>query len=158
MGYIEQNLMEGERVIATARLHPIVFVGPALLTLIVLLIFIKDAVWLVIFPLLWMGLVFWGFSSADFGVTNRRIIAKWGAISRHSVEMNLDKVEGVSINQGIVGSKIGYGTVILNGTGGSREHFPNIANPLEFRQKILEHTTQHLKESIPPKDSTPTMT
>jgi len=60
--------------------------------------------------------------------------------------MNLDKVEGVSINQGIIGSKVGYGTLILNGTGGSHESFPSIANPLAFRQNILEHTTKHLKE------------
>jgi uncharacterized membrane protein YdbT with pleckstrin-like domain len=146
LGYIDKNLMEGERVIATARLHPIVFVGPALLTLLVFLLFINNAAWLAIFPLLWLGLVFWSFSSAEFGVTNRRIIAKWGAISRHSVEMNLDKVEGVSINQGIIGSKVGYGTLILNGTGGSHESFPSIANPLAFRKNILEHTTKHLKE------------
>jgi len=60
LGYIEKNLMEGERVIATARLHPIVFVGPALLTLLVFLLFINNAAWLAILPLIWLGLVFWG--------------------------------------------------------------------------------------------------
>jgi len=148
LGYIEKNLMDEERVIATAHLHPFIFFWPLVLTLLVLLLF-RGALWLVIIPLIWLGLVYWGYSSAEFGVTNRRIIAKWGSISRHSVEMNLDKVEGVSINEGLVGSRLGYGTVILNGTGGSREHFPNIANPLAFRQHILEHTTQHLKESTP---------
>jgi len=145
LGYIDKNLMEGERVIATAHLHPFIFLGPSILTLL-LLLFGGSARWLAIFPLIWLGLIYWGYTSAEFGVTNRRIIAKWGSISKHSVEMNLDKVEGVTINQGIIGSKMGYGTVILNGTGGSHESFPSIADPLAFRQKILEHTTKHLKE------------
>jgi len=152
LGYIDKNLMEGEKVIAKAHLHTFIFFWPLILTLIVALIFRNI---IIIIPLIWLGLVYWGYSSAEFAVTNRRIIAKWGSVSKHSVEMNLDKVEGVSINQGILGSRLGYGTVILNGTGGSKEHFPNIADPLAFRQKILEHTTQHLKENIPLEESGP---
>lgn len=141
MGYVDNNLMDGERVIATAHIHPIVLVGPVIVTLICLI-----GGPLVILGLIWLAIVYWLYSSAEFAVTNRRIIAKWGVITRHSVEMNLDKVEGIKINQGIIGSKLGYGTLILNGTGGSHESFPNIANPMAFRQKILEHSTQDLKE------------
>lgn len=147
MGYIEKNLMEGERVIATAHLSPIVFLWPVVITLIVLLLF-GEARRLAILPLIWLGIVYWRYSSAEFGVTNRRIIAKWGIFNRHSIEMNLDKVEGVTINEGMIGSKLGYGNVIVTGTGGSHEPFPSIANPLAFRQKILEHTTRHLREDI----------
>ena len=146
LGYIDENLMEGERVIARAHLHPIVFLGPIILT-IVFLIFGP----LVILPLIWVAFVYWNFSRAEFAVTNRRIIAKWGIISRHSVEMNLDKVEGASINQGFLGNMLNYGTIVLNGMGGSREPFPGISNPMAFRQQILEHTNQHLKENIPPR-------
>lgn len=146
MGYIEKNLMEGERIIAKASLHWSIFLGPVVLSLIIALIAVNGASWLLIIALLCIIGAYLNFSSAEFGVTNRRVIAKWGVISRHSVEMNLDKVEGVSVNEGIIGSKLGYGTVIVNGTGGSHEAFPNIANPLAFRKQILEHTTKHLKE------------
>jgi len=146
LGYIEKNLMEGERVIAKASLHWIIFLGPIILTLLVLLLFMNSAPGLLIIALIAIGGAYLSYSSAEFGVTNRRVIAKWGVISRHSVEMNLDKVEGVSINEGIIGSRLGYGTVIVNGTGGSHEAFPCIAGPLIFRKQILEHTTKHLKE------------
>jgi len=144
LGYIEKNLMDGERIIAKARLHPIVFLLPLIVT--VLFLFGGP---IVILPLIWLALVYWMYSSAEFAVTNRRIIAKWGVISRHSIETNLDKVEGVTINQGILGSRLNYGSVIVRGTGGTGEPFPSISNPMAFRQQILEHTTQHLKESIP---------
>ncbi len=137
--------MDGERVIATAHLHPFIFFWPVILTLL-LVIFGDGARWLAILPLIWLVSRYYEYSSSEFGVTNRRIIAKWGSYSKHSVEMNLDKVEGVSINQDAIGSKLGYGTLIVNGMGGSHEAFPIIANPMAFRQKILEHTTKHLTE------------
>jgi|WetSurMetagenome_2_1015567.scaffolds.fasta_scaffold111449_2 uncharacterized membrane protein YdbT with pleckstrin-like domain len=147
MGYVEKNLMEGERLIAKASLHWIVFLGAILWGLVILLFVIgSGSGLLLILVLIGLGWAYTYYSSAEFAVTNRRVIAKWGVISRHSVEMNLDKVEGVSVNEGIIGSKLGYGTVIVNGTGGSHEAFPSIANPLAFRKQILEHTTKHLME------------
>lgn len=138
--------MEGERLIAKAGLHWIAFLQPVLLALFIVLIAINGASGLLIIALVLIAWAYLNFTSAEFGVTNRRVIAKWGVISRHSVEMNMDKVEGVSINQGIIGSRLGYGTVIVNGTGGSHESFPSIANPMAFRKQILEHTTKHLRE------------
>jgi uncharacterized membrane protein YdbT with pleckstrin-like domain len=145
MGYIEQNLMEGERLISKTNLHWIVLFSQIFLALAISLLFIAFESWLFIAPLILTGVFYWYFRLAEFGITNRRIIANWGIITRHSVEMNLDKVEGVTINQGFMGRAMNYGTVILTGTGGSRETFPNIANPLAFRRQILEHTTKHLK-------------
>lgn len=144
MGYIENNLMEGEISIAKASMHWIVFLGPIIVTL-VLLYFAKSALFMLIIALIFIVWAYLYFSSAEFEVTNRRVIARWGLIIRHSKEMNMDKVEGVSINEGIIGSKLGYGTVILNGTNGSHETFPSIANPLAFRKQILEHTTKNFK-------------
>jgi hypothetical protein len=69
--------MDGEKIIATAHLHPIIFFWPAVLTLLVLS-FGGGARWLVIIPLIWLGLVYEDYSSSEFAVTNRRIIAKWG--------------------------------------------------------------------------------
>jgi hypothetical protein len=58
------------------------------------------------------------------------------------MEANLDKVEAVIINQGFLGSRLNYGSIIVKGVSGSGEPFPSIANPMEFRGQILKHTTQ----------------
>ena len=133
--------MNGEKIIATAHLHPIIL-WPAVLTLL-FLSFGGGARWLAIIPLIWLGLVYRGYSSSEFAVTNRRIIAKWGVVpTRHSVETNLDKVEGVIINQSFLGSRLNYGSIIVKGVSGSGEPFPSIANPMKFRGQIFKHTTQ----------------
>lgn len=48
----------------------------------------------------------------------------------------LTKVEGISVDQTLVGRIANYGTVIVNGTGGTREAFDGIVDPLEFRRQV----------------------
>jgi uncharacterized membrane protein YdbT with pleckstrin-like domain len=52
--------------------------------------------------------------------------------------MNLSKIESVNVDQSILGRMLGYGTIRIIGTGGTREEFPNISNPIEFRKKFQE--------------------
>jgi uncharacterized membrane protein YdbT with pleckstrin-like domain len=52
--------------------------------------------------------------------------------------MNLSKIESVNVDQGILGRILGYGTIRIIGTGGTKEAFPKILNPLEFRKKFQE--------------------
>lgn len=74
----------------------------------------------------------------EFAITNKRVIVKTGLISRRTLEMNLSKIESVNVDQGILGRILGYGTIRIIGTGGTREAFPNIIKPLEFRKTFQE--------------------
>jgi uncharacterized membrane protein YdbT with pleckstrin-like domain len=74
--------------------------------------------------------------STEFGVTNRRIIAKTGFIRRQSLEILLSKVESVFVNQTILGRMLNFGTVTVTGTGGTRGSFRAIVNPIEIRKEI----------------------
>lgn len=76
--------------------------------------------------------------SDEFVITNRRVIVKTGLISRKTFEMNHSKIESVNVDQGILARILGYGTIIIVGSGGTREIFPKIKNPLEFRKKFQE--------------------
>jgi len=74
----------------------------------------------------------------EFVITNKRIIIKTGLIARKTVEMNLSKIETVNVDQSIFGRIFGYGKITIVGTGGTREWFPNIKNPLKFRRTFQE--------------------
>jgi len=74
--------------------------------------------------------------SSEFAVTNKRVLVKVGLIRRHSLELLLQKVEGIGVDQGILGRILGYGTITVSGTGGTREAFRMIADPLEFRRQV----------------------
>jgi uncharacterized membrane protein YdbT with pleckstrin-like domain len=76
--------------------------------------------------------------SAEFAITNKRVIIKTGLISRKTIEMNLQKIESVNVDQSILGRLLGYGNLHIVGTGGSRETFRRIKKPITFRKKFQE--------------------
>jgi uncharacterized membrane protein YdbT with pleckstrin-like domain len=77
-------------------------------------------------------------ATTELVLTDRRIIAKRGLVSRDTVEMNLGKVESVHVNQSLLGRMLDYGDVTVVGTGSSLEPLAGIAQPLELRRKLGE--------------------
>ena len=74
----------------------------------------------------------------EFVVTNRRIIIKTGLISHNTLEMNLNGVESVNVRRSILGRILNYGSITIIGSGGTRETFRSISNPLQFRRSFME--------------------
>ena len=74
----------------------------------------------------------------EFVVTNRRIVIKKGLIAYYTLEMNLSRVETVRVNQSILGRLLGFGSITVIGTGGTKETFHLIAKPLQFRRSFME--------------------
>lgn len=73
---------------------------------------------------------------SELAVTNRRALIEVGILSRHSVELLLTKVEAISVDQKLPGRLFGFGTIVVTGTGGTREAFARIAHPLCFRTEV----------------------
>lgn len=69
-------------------------------------------------------------------VSNRRIILEMGLIGRNCVEMNLDRIENVMVNQGIVGGIQDYGTLVARSVGSGLKPIANVATPLEFHRQV----------------------
>jgi uncharacterized membrane protein YdbT with pleckstrin-like domain len=74
--------------------------------------------------------------STELAVTDRRVIFKRGLIRRHTVEMNMDKVESVDVDQSVLGRIFNYGDVTVRGTGASIEPLRMIGDPLHFRSRV----------------------
>ncbi len=74
--------------------------------------------------------------STEIAVTDRRVIIKRGLVSRVTAEMNMAKVESVDVVQSVMGRMLGYGDVIVRGTGSSFEPIVKIADPIAFRNSV----------------------
>jgi uncharacterized membrane protein YdbT with pleckstrin-like domain len=74
--------------------------------------------------------------TSEFAVTNKRVVIKVGLISRRMIEMNLSKVESIEVRQDIPGRLVNYGTIVVIGTGGTKEPFTTIDDPLAFRRAV----------------------
>ncbi len=76
--------------------------------------------------------------SSEYAITSRRILVKTGFIRRRSLEIFLDRIEGVYVEQSVVGRILNFGTVIIVGIGGTKNPFNYIPDPLQFRSKLQE--------------------
>jgi uncharacterized membrane protein YdbT with pleckstrin-like domain len=85
--------------------------------------------------------------STELAITNQRVIAKFGFVQRHTVEINLAKVEALRVDQGVLGRILNFGTIHITGSGGSVEPIPQIADPLVFRRKFMEATGRPLAKA-----------
>jgi len=144
MSYIEDNLMNGENVLYRSKLHWAIFLWPVI-WFIVAIISISSgdegvtAGSLFVMIAIVMGISsFINYKTSEFGVTNKRVIVKVGFIRRKSLEVLLNKVEGIQVDQGILGRMLRFGSITVSGTGGTKDPFHKIDNPLEFRRKVQE--------------------
>jgi uncharacterized membrane protein YdbT with pleckstrin-like domain len=72
----------------------------------------------------------------QFGVTDRRVIARMGWVSTRTVDLNVTKVESLVIEQGALGRLFRYGDLKVVGTGGTAEVFRGVKDPIGFRKAV----------------------
>src|SRR5260221_1046695 len=160
MSYVESNLVPGEQVIYETRLHWIVMlphlpVGILLLDLPGAELFVyaysqngiehptlrimqAGAAVLLIAGAVTILVGALRRNSTEMAVTNRRVVIKTGLTARKTIEMLLNKVESIEVSETTVGRMLGYGTVLMIGTGGTSEPFPKVAHPLKFRSQVQQ--------------------
>jgi uncharacterized membrane protein YdbT with pleckstrin-like domain len=160
MSYVESNLVPGETVVYETRLHWIVMLwqivlGCLLLGLPGVLLFyyalsqtgiesktlhVMEGGGVVLLVcgvvVILMGMV--RRNATEMAVTNRRVVIKTGVVSRKTIEMLLNKVESIEVSETAFGRMLGYGTIVVIGTGGTPEPFHNIARALEFRSQVQQ--------------------
>ena len=133
MSYIDESLIEGETVLHRGRVSWWSQFGLILLGIVTLIVVIGIGFLIAA----WVRV-----RSTEIAITNRRVIAKFGFIKRHTVEINLEKVEALRVEQGFWGRFLNYGTIFVSGAGTSVAPFPDIADPLVFRRKFMEATSR----------------
>ena len=69
-------------------------------------------------------------------VTDRRVLYIRGFIKRHTIEINMDKIESVDVDQTVLGRFLNFGDVQLHGTGTTWELLRDVDRPLALRNEI----------------------
>lgn len=150
MGYVERHLLPNERVIYKTRLHWILFAKPALVTLLGLVLAVAlgaatrmEWLWYASLVVLvagagWEAVEAVELLTSEFAVTTTRLIFKVGLVGRYTTELLLGKVESMGVQQTLLGRLLNYGDLVVTGTGGVREVFPRVHDPIGFRNHVQE--------------------
>lgn len=75
-------------------------------------------------------------ATTEIAITNKRLIYKRGLVARYVGEINIDRIEGVNVLQGIWGRIFNFGRVMVRGMGVGEVVLPSIEDPIKFRRKI----------------------
>ena len=150
MSYVQKILEPGESVTHVTRTHWLVYLPAIFLLLLGIVVLasssyvsvdfaavpqIGSAMLILLAAISWLP-AFVRRWTTELAVTNRRIVFKSGLFRRHTMEMNMSKVESVDVDQSVMGRILDYGTVTIRGTGGGIEPMRNIANPIAFRNRV----------------------
>ena len=128
--YIEGALIKDERIVYTGHVSLWQMAWLIMLGIILL-------------PAFGLGLIFlliaWiKYKTTELAITNKRVIAKFGFISRRTVEININKIESIQVDQSITGRIFNYGTLLISGAGEPQAPILGISKPMEFRKAFME--------------------
>jgi uncharacterized membrane protein YdbT with pleckstrin-like domain len=152
MASLDDQLLDGERIVYRTRPHWILFGGPLFVAVVGIVLGVtlqvtvhdyryRDAGWYAGAALLGVAVLIAippaiRYLSSDFAVTDKRVLARMGILNRQSLETLLSKIEGIGVEQDLWGRVLGFGTITITGTGGTRESLAGIPRPLEFRRHV----------------------
>lgn len=160
MSYVESHLVPDETVIYQTRLHWIVMLGHIVLGCLLLGL---PGAFLLYYAVSQTGIetktlhtmegggiallvcgvvvILMGMvrrNATEMTLTNRRVVIKTGLVGRKTIELLLNKVESIEVSETALGRMLGYGTIVVIGTGGTPEPFDQVAHPLEFRSRVQQ--------------------
>ena len=155
MAYVDRHLEEGEQVLFRTRLHPVMFAGAiglagAFALVGALIIRHNDlaretnrqvaavAAGLVVAAVAPAAL---RWRTADFAVTDRRVVLRPGIRRGHTVELSGAEMDDVDIDQTAVARLFGYGTLHVSGSGGGAQSFSHVAHVHALRDAMTRLAT-----------------
>lgn len=156
MRYIQENLLQNEKIVLGLRPHWVIFSSgfwvivfglclgffrPSLLNVRVYNqwpAYNLLAIAFLLLGLYWLLKAYIYYATSEYAVTNKRVMIKVGWIRRSSLEIMIEKVEGILVDQTVLGRIFNYGAITIIGTGGTKDRFPFIPNPSLFRKTVQQ--------------------
>jgi uncharacterized membrane protein YdbT with pleckstrin-like domain len=145
MSYVDKHLMSGEKIIYQTKLNWTVYFKGFVVFILGLSLMKVDVTFgglLVFVGLLILGVTYLKIKSSEFAVTDKRVLIKVGILKTQSLETMLNKVEGIHVEQGVIGKMVNSGSIVVRGTGGTNNPFSNIDKPFEFRSAVNEQISK----------------
>lgn len=147
MSYVDNNLMRDETIVYKANIHWFIFVPGVVFFIIGIFLLSGESspfgVIAILIAIISLIRAFITRTTTELAITSKRVIAKIGLIRRSTIELNHNKIESFNVDQSVFGRIFGFGTLIVNGTGGGKTPISNIDDPLEFRRNAMETIDTH---------------
>lgn len=148
------NLSRGEEIVAKAEIHKYATL-PTTIILTIVIAFVLF--FIVIFPFsiilsilaffLINKIIFLPFKTTELILTNKKIIGKAGIINTKIMDSPLNKINNISVEQGLGGKIFGYGKIVIT-TAAGNYNFSCISQPDVFRNAVMNQIDVFDEERI----------
>jgi uncharacterized membrane protein YdbT with pleckstrin-like domain len=134
--------MAENNIVYTARLHWILFVWPIIFACIIAFIGINYELFrtpsyiLGIVIILWGGIMWLTYHFSSLTIKKKQVILCTGILVRQTIDIPMNKIESMDIRQSVLGSIFQYGSLVITGTGGTRQSINYLEKPLTCRRYI----------------------
>ncbi len=134
--------MTESTIVYQARLHRILFFWPTLFLFIALFIgiffdrFLFPSSMVVLLALIWGGMVWLTYHFSALTIKKKQVILTTGILVRQTIDIPMNKIESIDIRQSVLGSILQYGSLVITGTGGTRQYINYLDKPLTCRRYI----------------------
>lgn len=129
-------------IVYQARLHWILFFGPVALVMVAWTLNYylhapHELGWTIgAIAVIWEFVVWLTYQFSFLNIKKNRIVMCSGILVRQTVDIPMSKVESIDIRQSILGSILQYGSLVITGTGGTRQSINFLNKPLTCRRYI----------------------
>lgn len=137
MANLNQDLLPGEEVVLTGKMHWWIFVLPIVLILIGASFSSDASTFFYIIGGLILAHRVGIFLTSTYLITNKRIILTYGIIKKRTLDLQVSRADAIMIVKPFLGRILNYGTVI-SGTASGAQKFPYLSNPDGFRRTLNE--------------------
>jgi uncharacterized membrane protein YdbT with pleckstrin-like domain len=151
VAFSRKLLNEGEELVLDLHPHWVYFVKSALVFIAAVVIGILILGWwgdapspvgiasggLILIALVWVGWTYLTWVTTNFVITTDRLIYRHGVISKHGIEIPLERVNTVFFSQGILERIVGSGDLVIESAGElGRQDFANVRKPSAVQNEI----------------------
>jgi uncharacterized membrane protein YdbT with pleckstrin-like domain len=158
----KNQLNEGESIVFDTREHPKALIVPFLVFLVGLAVAVyldknidqtqvSWGVWIVLVAvILWLAVwPFLNWLTASYTVTNRRLITRYGVITRRGHDIPLTRISDVAYEKDLVDRMLGCGTLVISDASTHGQVPLRDIPRVEERQRVLNDLLHRFHDGIP---------
>ena len=151
MPFSQKLLNEDEDIILDLHPHWVFFLQPALALVVAIVFGITVALqtWhdsvsflagaLLLASLVWFVITYAKWATTNFVITSDRLIYRHGVLSKHGIEIPLERVNTVFFSQSIFERVLGSGDLVIESAGEmGRQNFSNVRKPSAVQNELYK--------------------
>lgn len=134
--------MSNNQIVYQSHLHWVIFLWPVVFMVAAVYVGLNFetintiALFFAVMGLAWFLMVWMTYQFSSLTIKQKQVILRTGFFIRETTDIPLNKIESIDIRQTLLGSMFKYGSLVITGTGGTKQLIHYLNRPLTCRRYI----------------------